>query len=50
MPAKSAPISHQKIGDMAEYSEVWSYNHTALVLAIPFVLAAMLVIVALVIL
>jgi hypothetical protein len=50
MSAKSAPVSHQKIGDIAEYSETWSYNHTARILAIPFVLAAMLAIVALVIL
>jgi hypothetical protein len=50
MATKFTPVSHQQKEDITEYSEFWGTHHHVWVLAIPVVLAALLVIVALVIL
>lgn len=47
---KFVPVSHQQIEDIDHYSEFWASHHHVWVLVIPFVMAALVVIAALVIL
>ena len=46
----TTPISHQKMEDKTEYVEFWATNRHVWVLAIPVVIVAALVILALIIL